>query len=60
MNNQQPTPITLAIYRDVRVGMVIVTVMVFVAIVIEQLSATCWHNQRPSHSPYTVTCASAW
>lgn len=42
MNNQRPTPITLAIYRDVRVGMVIVTLMVFVAIVIEQLSATCW------------------
>ena len=42
MNDQKPTPITLAIYRDVRVGMVIVTLMVFVAIVIEQLSATCW------------------
>lgn len=42
MNDQERTPITLAIYRDVRVGMVIVTLMVFVAIVIEQLSATCW------------------
>lgn len=42
MNDQNPTPITLAIYRDLRVGMVIVTLMVFVAIVIEQLSATCW------------------
>lgn len=42
MNNQNPTPITLAIYRDVRVGMVIVALMVFVAIAIEQLSATCW------------------
>jgi hypothetical protein len=42
MSNQQPTPITLAIYRDLRVGMVIVTLMVFVAIVIRQLSATCW------------------
>ncbi|OBF61036.1 hypothetical protein A5753_19465 [Mycobacterium sp. 852002-51971_SCH5477799-a] len=42
MSNQKPTPITLAIYRDLRVGMVIVTLMVFVAIVIEQLSATCW------------------
>src|SRR5689334_24995118 len=42
MNNPKPTPITLAIFRDVRVGMVIVTLMVFVAIVFEQLSATCW------------------
>ena len=42
MNDQKPIPITLAIYRDVRVGMVIVTLMVFVAIVMEQLSATCW------------------
>jgi hypothetical protein len=42
MNDQKPPPITLAIYRDLRVGMVIVTLMVFVAIVIEQLAATCW------------------
>ncbi|WP_156750108.1 hypothetical protein [Mycobacterium sp. E2479] len=42
MNNQKPTPITLAIYRDLRVGMVIVTLMVFLAIVFEQLAATCW------------------
>lgn len=42
MNNPKPTPITLAIYRDVRVGMVILTLMVFLAVVIEQLASTCW------------------
>jgi hypothetical protein len=35
-------PITLAVYRDLRVGMVVIMVMLFAAIVIEKLSATCW------------------
>ena len=42
MNDQKPTPVTLTIYRDLRVGMVVITLMLFVAIVIEELSATCW------------------
>ncbi|OBH59750.1 hypothetical protein A5682_21730 [Mycobacterium mantenii] len=42
MNDKKPTPITLAIYRDIRVGMVIITLMLGLAILIEQLSATCW------------------
>lgn len=42
MVEQTPTPVTLTIYRDLRVGMVVITLMLFVAIVIEQFSATCW------------------
>lgn len=42
MNDQKPTPVTLTIYRDLRVGMVVITLMLFLAIVIEKLSATCW------------------
>ncbi|MEB4207572.1 hypothetical protein [Mycobacterium sp. 94-17] len=42
MSDRTPTPVPLAIYRDLRVGMVIITLMVFVAILIEELSATCW------------------
>ena len=42
MNDRKPTPITLAIYRDLRVGMVIITLMLGVAILIEKLTATCW------------------
>ncbi len=37
-----PTPITLATYRDVRVGMVVIMIMLFASMVIEHLSATCW------------------
>ncbi|MGZ4584782.1 MAG: hypothetical protein ACXVYI_10565 [Mycobacterium sp.] len=40
--SQSPTPITLAIYRDLRVGMVVILLMLAAAIVIEQLWATCW------------------
>jgi hypothetical protein len=42
MKDQKPTPVTLTIYRELRVGMVVITLMLFGAIVIEQLSATCW------------------
>lgn len=38
----RPIPITLAVYRDVRVGMVVIMVMLAAAIIIEKLSATCW------------------
>jgi hypothetical protein len=37
-----PTPITLATYRDVRVGMVVIMFMLIASMLIEQLSATCW------------------
>jgi hypothetical protein len=37
-----PIPITLAIYRDVRVGMVVLMVMLFAGVIIERLPATCW------------------
>lgn len=39
-----PTPITLATYRDVRVGMVVIMVMLAAAVIIEKLTATCWQS----------------
>jgi hypothetical protein len=41
-HSPRPTPITLAIYRDLRVGMVVIMVMLAAAIIIEKISATCW------------------
>ncbi|OBI08480.1 hypothetical protein [Mycobacterium scrofulaceum] len=35
-------PITLAVYRDLRVGMVVIMVMLAAAVLIERLTATCW------------------
>jgi hypothetical protein len=38
------TPITLAIYRELRVGMVVVMVMLAAAVVVERISATRWQS----------------
>ncbi|HTX94304.1 MAG TPA: hypothetical protein VME67_05375 [Mycobacterium sp.] len=35
-------PVTLTVYRDLRVGMVVIMVMLSAAVLIERLSATCW------------------
>ena len=43
-HSPRPTPVTLAIYRDLRVGMVVITVMLFAAVVIERISATHWQG----------------
>jgi hypothetical protein len=41
-DSPRPTPITLATYRDLRVGMVVIMVMLAAAVGIEKISATCW------------------
>jgi hypothetical protein len=38
------TPITLAIYRDLRVGMVVLMVMLAAGVIIEKISAPCWQS----------------
>jgi hypothetical protein len=38
-HSPRPTPITLAIYRDLRVGMVVIMVMLAAALVIDTISA---------------------
>jgi hypothetical protein len=43
-NSPPPTSITLAIYRDLRVGMVVIMVMLAAAVIIERISATCWQS----------------
>jgi hypothetical protein len=40
-HSPSPTPITLAIYRDLRVGMVVILVMLAAAVIIERLPAIC-------------------
>jgi len=42
IQRDDPTPIVLATYRDVRVGMVVIMILLFASVVIEQLTATCW------------------
>jgi hypothetical protein len=39
-----PIPITLVIYRDLRVGMVVLMVMLAAGVIIEKRSATCWQS----------------
>jgi hypothetical protein len=41
-HSPRPTPITLAIYRDLRVGMVVIMVMLAAAIIVARESATHW------------------
>lgn len=38
------TPITLAIYRDLRLGMVVLMVMLAAGVIIERASAPCWQS----------------
>ena len=51
MSSQGPsrTPIPLVIYRDLRVGMVVILVMLFVAVIMEQFPATCWQTAISSY-----------
>jgi len=50
----RPTPITLAIYRDLRVGMVVIMVMLFAAIIIDTVLAT---HLQTTLSAYYYTSA---
>jgi hypothetical protein len=43
-HSPRPTPITLAIYRDLRVGVVVTMVMLAAAIVVERILATGWQS----------------
>lgn len=43
------TPITLVIYRDLRVGMVVILVMLAAAVIMERLPAICWQNAISSY-----------
>jgi hypothetical protein len=53
-----PTPITIAVYRDLRLGMVVVLLMLAAAIIFEKKSATCWQSElsayfyTSAHSPF--------
>ena len=44
-----PTPITLAVYRDLRLGMVVILLMLAAAIVFEKISATCWQSELSAY-----------
>jgi hypothetical protein len=44
-----PTPITLAVYRDLRLGMVVILVLLAASIVIEKISATCWQSELSAY-----------
>ena len=43
------TPITLLLYRDLRVGMVVILVMFAAAVVMERLPAICWQTALSSY-----------
>lgn len=43
------TPITLLIYRDLRVGMVVILVMLAAAVIMERLPAICWQTAISSY-----------
>lgn len=43
------TPVTLVIYRDLRVGMVVILVTLFAAVIMERLPATCWQTAISSY-----------
>jgi hypothetical protein len=43
------TPITLVIYRDLRVGMVVILVMLAAAVIIERVPAICWQSAISSY-----------
>jgi hypothetical protein len=42
-------PITLVIYRDLRVGMVVILVMLAAAVIMERLPAICWQTAISSY-----------
>jgi hypothetical protein len=52
--NQPPAPITLAVYRDLRVGLAVTAVMVAAAIIIEWMATDCW---QAALSEYFYTSA---
>jgi hypothetical protein len=53
-SSPRPTPITLAIYRDLRAGMVVIMVMLAAALVIDTISAT---HPQSTLSAYYYTSA---
>jgi hypothetical protein len=50
------TPITLAIYRDLRVGMVVIMVMLAAALVIDRRSATQWQSTLSDYYYTSAHC----
>ena len=52
--NQPPAPITLAVYRDLRVGIAVTAVMLAAAIIIEWMARICW---QAALSEYFYTSA---
>jgi hypothetical protein len=46
---QGPTPITIAVYRDLRLGTLVILVLLAAAIIIERLSATCWQSELSAY-----------
>jgi hypothetical protein len=49
-----PAPITLAVYRDLRVGLAVTAVMIAAAIIIEKMTTDCW---QAALSEYFYTSA---
>lgn len=45
----EATPITLAVYRDLRLGMVVILLMLAGAIVAERTTATCWQSELSAY-----------
>ncbi len=56
-----PTPITLAVYRDLRVGLAVTMAMLAVAIIIDLIMHRCWQGAlseyfyTPAHSIFIAT-----
>jgi hypothetical protein len=53
-HSSPPVPITLAVYRDLRVGLAVTAVMVAAAIIIEWMATDCW---QAALSEYFYTSA---
>jgi hypothetical protein len=53
-DTSRPVPITLAVYRDLRVGLAVIAVMLAAAIIIEKMSTDCW---QAALSEYFFTSA---
>jgi hypothetical protein len=55
-HSPRPTPITLAVYRELRVGMVVIMVMLAAALVIDRRSATQWQSTLSAYYYTSAHC----
>jgi hypothetical protein len=55
-HSPRPTPITLAVYRELRVGMVVTMVMLAAALVIDRRSATQWQSTLSAYYYTSAHC----